>query len=153
MKKNDKFAELFRFRQICKSKAIKFYVANDLKLALSLNSDGVYLSSYNKELKFLNYKKLNFDIIGSAHNLKEIIIKSKQGCEEIFLSPIFKSKKSKKFLGIIKFNLINISSKKNLIALGGINQKNYKRIRLLKSKGFASISWAKKNGLRDLRPL
>ena len=26
---------------------------------------------YNKNLKFLNYKKKNFEIIGSAHNLKK----------------------------------------------------------------------------------
>ena len=55
----------------------KFYVANDIKLALSLKADGIYLSSYNKDLKFLNYKKKNFDIIGSAHNFKEISAKIK----------------------------------------------------------------------------
>ena len=31
-------------------------------------------------------------------------------------------------------------------------EKNYKMIRLLSANGFASISWAKKNGLRKLRP-
>ena len=48
-KKVNKFNDLFRFRQNCKSKAIKFYIANDLRLATSLNSDGIYLSSYNKK--------------------------------------------------------------------------------------------------------
>jgi thiamine-phosphate pyrophosphorylase len=38
------------------------------------------------------------------------------------------------------------------IALGGINEKNYKKIKLLRTNGFASISWAKKNGLSKLRP-
>ena len=32
------------------------------------------------------------------------------------------------------------------------NQDNFKRLRSLNLKGFASISWAKKNGLRNLRP-
>ena len=43
--------------------------------------------------KLINFKNLslkkNFKLIGSAHNLNEIKIKEKQGCEEIFLSPIF----------------------------------------------------------------
>ena len=69
-------------------------------------------------------------------------------CEEILLSPIFEISKSKNFLDISKFNLIANKSKINCIALGGINSKNYKKIKMLKSKGFASISWAKKNGLR-----
>jgi len=63
-KKIDKLNDLLRFRQICRSKAIKFYVANDIELAIILNSDGIYLSSFNKELKFLNFNKsLNLSIL------------------------------------------------------------------------------------------
>ena len=94
------------FRFVCKSKAIKFYVANNIKLAVSLNSDGIYLSSFNKDLKFLNYKKPNFEIIGSAHNFKEITNKFKQGCSSILVSKLFLVDYDKKspFLGILKFN-------------------------------------------------
>ena len=53
----DKFNDLLRFRQICRSKSIKFYIANNLKLAVSLNSDGIYISSYNK-VKLFNFKKI-----------------------------------------------------------------------------------------------
>ena len=41
-KNTDVLNELLKFRQICKSKAIKFFVANNIKLAISLNSDGIY---------------------------------------------------------------------------------------------------------------
>ena len=78
------------------------------------------------------------------------MIKRKQGCNEVFLSPVFKVNKSNKFLNISKFNLMVLGFKVDCIALGGINQRNYKKIKLLRSKGFASISWAKKNGLRNL---
>ena len=47
---------------------------------------------------------------------------------------------------------MTLIKKANFIALGGINEKNYKMIKLLKTNGFASIGWAKKNGLRKLRP-
>ena len=106
-------------------------------------------------LNFLvkNLSKKNFELIGSAHNIKEILIKEKQGCEEIFISSIFQNQKSKNFLGITKFNLLASKTKLKIIALGGINEKNYKKLKSTKSVGFASINWAKKNGLRKLRPL
>ena len=91
--------------------------------------------------------KKKFKIIGSAHNLKEVIIKKNQGCNEIFVSPIFKTYKNI-CLGIIKFNILNLINSKTVIALGGLNEKNFKKIQMTKSKGFASISWIKKTGLQ-----
>ena len=127
-------------------------MANDIKLSIKLQLNGVYIPSFNKKLNFSGAFALpkNFKIIGSAHNQKEIIIKIKQGCKEIFISPVFKIAKSKNFLGIIKFNLLTFKNKSKFIALGGINIQNYKTLKLIKIKGFASISWAKKNGLRNL---
>ena len=57
------------------------------------------------------------------------MIKEKQGCEEIFISSIFQNQKSKNFLGIIKFNLLANKTKLKIIALGGINEKNYKKLK------------------------
>ena len=60
---------------------------------------GVYIPSFNKKNNY-NYiynKPKKFSIIGSAHNIKEILIKEKQGCEEIFISSIFQNQKSKNF--------------------------------------------------------
>ena len=74
-------------------------------------------------------------------------IKESQNCEKIFISPIFKTKKNRKFLGTVKFNLLAKGTKKKIISLGGINAKNLNKIRLTKSNGIASISWIKKNGL------
>jgi thiamine-phosphate pyrophosphorylase len=65
---------------------------------------------------------------------------------------VFKVNKSKKFLGVNKFNFMTLNKKAYFVALGGINERNYKMIKLLRTSGFASIGWAKKNGLRKLRP-
>ena len=141
----DSLSDLFRFRRICKSKAIKFYMANDIKLAILLNSDGIYLSSYNKGLKFLNYRKLNFEIIGSAHNLKEISDKIRQGCSSILLSKLFlvDYNKESQYLGILKFNSFSKISKK-LIPLGGIKSHNLNHLRNVSCEGFALMSEIKK---------
>ena len=81
--------------------------------------------------------------MGSAHNLKEIKIKEKQGAQIIFLSPLFKTNKKNKFLGSIKFNMLSKMTDKKLIALGGINQANIQKLFLLNAYGFASISFLK----------
>ena len=39
---------------MCKLKGIKFYIANNINLAIILNSDGIYLSSFNKRFKSLS---------------------------------------------------------------------------------------------------
>ncbi len=143
--------EILTIKQICKKKGFGLYLANNLKLAIKLNLNGVYLPAFNKNLNFKNIScAKNFKIIGSAHNFKEVRIKEKQKCEKIFISPIFKTEKSKKYLDTIKFNLIANKTKKQVVGLGGINSKNLKKINLTKSCGVASISWIKKNGLNKI---
>ena len=142
-----------KIRNYCKKREIKFYLANNYKMAVNLNLDGVYLPSFNKQIIFNIFsKRKNFLVLGSAHNIQEIITKQKQGCKLIFLAPIFKINKKKHFLGINKFNQLSVNKKINFIALGGINNLNIKKINLLNCYGFAGISWVKKNGLRKLRP-
>jgi thiamine-phosphate pyrophosphorylase len=150
----NRLEDILNLKKYCRDIKTKFYLSNDIKLSIQLRLDGVYIPSFNNKINYtLNYNlPKNFDIIGSAHNITEINLKLKQKCSEIFLSPIFKVNKSKKFLGINKFNFMTLNKKAHFIALGGINEKNYKMIKLLKTNGFASISWAKKNGLRNLRP-
>ena len=123
-------------------------MSNNYKLALKMNLDGVYIPSFNNDLKHLNYpKKKNFLVLGSAHNIKEIRIKEMQKVNAIFIASLFKKKK--KFLEINKFsNLIKFTNKR-VIALGGINKKNLNKLYLLKVYGFAGISIfknTKKNG-------
>ena len=76
----------------------------------------------------------------------ELKIKEKQGCSNIFLSPIFENNKKKKFLNIIKTNLLKNLTKKTIVLLGGINFKTLKKSRLCSPYGIAAISWIKKNG-------
>ena len=144
--------DLLKLSLFCKKNRNNLYLANNIKLSIKLRLSGVYIPSFNNKLNFSGPFTLpkKFKIIGSAHNLKEIKVKDKQGCKEIFISPIFKVNKFKKFLGVVKFNLLSLKNKNNFIALGGINEKNYKTLKLINIKGFASISWAKKNGLRNL---
>ena len=57
----------------------------------AVKADGIYISAYNWELSFNKLKKVNYDIIGSAHNIKEINIKALQGCKFILFSRLFRN--------------------------------------------------------------
>ena len=60
------------------------------------------------------------------------------------MSPVFQTKNYKKILGIHKFNLLTKNSKTKFYALGGINHKNLKKIKILNAVGFSGISLNKK---------
>ena len=148
--RNYKLAEkeplIRQIKYFCKKINRKLFLANNLGIALKLNLDGLYIPSFNNILKYKNInKRQNFKLIGSAHNKVELRTKKLQGCSQIFLSPIFKTQKNKFYLETIKFNSINLNNTTKIIALGGINSLNLKKLKLTKVSGFASISWIKKN--------
>ena len=139
-------SEVKKIKKLCKSTNRKIFVAGNIKIALKYRLDGLYIPAFDNKLNYNNLNLFkNFKIIGSAHNIKELKIKEKQGCTNIFISPIFHNPKNNSFLGIIKFNLINLLTNVKTIALGGINQNNIKLLKSTKVEGYASITWIKKN--------
>ena len=88
----------------------------------------------------MNYSfKKNFDLIGSAHNIKEIRLKETQKIKKIVISSIFK--KNKNYLGINRFKNISKHTNKRIIALGGVTKENIKKLSLIKLDSFAGISF------------
>ena len=137
---NIKIDKLIKLKNFLRKRGNKFFLANNFKLALKLGLDGVYIPSFNKNFNHLAYSTfLNFAVVGSAHNLREIRIKENQNVEEIFISSLFK--KNKNFLGLNKFKLISNLTKKKIVALGGISRKNQRKLYLLNKADFAGISY------------
>ena len=134
--------KLMEFRKNCKSKNIDFYVSNNIKLGNTLKADGIYISAYNKNLKIAHLRNCNFRVIGSAHNIKELNIKKLQGCSSVIFSRLFKTsyKYKKGFLGVVKFNLLKLSRKENLIPLGGIRLSNLNKLNTVKCDSIALSS-------------
>ena len=138
---------IIKIKRYCRLKKRKFFLSNNIKLALDLKLDGVYLPSFNYCLRHLNYpKKKKFIIIGSAHNYKEIKKKELQKVDLIFIASLFNKKKT--YLGINKFMILTKLTKKKIIALGGINKKNLRKLNLLNIYGYSGINLfsSKKNG-------
>ena len=131
---------ILKIKKYCKTKKIKFYLSNNIKLAIKLDWDGAYIPSFSKSTNHLAYSfKKKFNIIGSAHNIKEIKIKEIQNVNSIFISSLFK--KNKNYLGINKFKFISNLTKKKVVALGGISSANLNKLKLLNNSEFAGISY------------
>lgn len=114
-------------------------------MALKLRLNGAYIPAYNQKFNHLSYAlKKDFILVGSAHNIKEFIIKKKQKVEKIFLSSIFK--KNKNYLGINKFKIFTKQFNYNYVALGGVDEKNFKKLKLANINEFAGINFFKKKG-------
>ena len=143
--KPENFKTIINFRKRCRTHGILFFVANNIELCKSTRADGAYISAYNRSFKFLNLTKLNLKLIGSAHNIRELNMKIKQGCSEIIFSKLFEVDYDPKaaVLGVVKFNnLINMHS--NIIPLGGVKISNLNKLRMIRSSGFAIMSEIKK---------
>jgi thiamine monophosphate synthase len=125
----------------CKKNQLPFYITNNIKFALQTKANGIFLTAKNKKI-IPKTQKLNFEVIGSAHNQIEYYFKKKQGCDLLMLSPIFFNKKysENKILGPIKFNLISSSWNNDLCALGGISSKTLNKIKLTRASSIAFVS-------------
>ena len=147
--KTDYLSNALKLQDYCKKRNFKLYISNDERLAIKLRSYGLYIPSFNNKKKYL---KSSLHLIGSAHNEIELRKKISQGCKEIFISPIFNtysdSNKIGKGLNFYQ-NLMLKFSKIHIHALGGINEKNIKKIILLKGRGFSSVSMIDKKMRKD----
>jgi thiamine-phosphate pyrophosphorylase len=121
----------------CKKFSISYYFINNIKYCIKYKANGLYIESNYKKAILNRPSSKKFDIIGSAHNQIEYYFKKRQFCNSIFLSPLFYNNKYSNFkiLGISKFNLKSLYWDSSLIALGGINSKNIKKIILTRARG------------------
>lgn len=139
---NNNHSEILNIKNFCKKNNSLFFISDDIKLAYKYKANGIFLSSWNKRNLNLHNHQKNFQIIGSAHNRCEYFFKMKQKCQSIMLSPIFYNKKytKNKILEVVKFNLNTLNWRVRVCALGGINLKNLKKVKMTKSSSIAFVS-------------
>ena len=129
--------------KFAKKNKIPFLIKNDFQKSVKYKANGIFISSDHKKIIKPILLKKKFYIIGSAHNQLEYAQKLNQKCHLLMLSPLFFNEKYSKnrILNILKFNNKTIHWKVNICALGGINSKTLKKIKLTKSVaiGFKKI--------------
>ncbi len=142
-----------RIKRICKKFNVKFLINDDVYLAKQLNADGCHLGQ--KDMKISDARKLiGNKIIGiTCHNsIKLAKIGIKNGADYLAFGA-FNSSKTKKTKFKASINLLKTASritKTPIVAIGGINSKNYKKLLLNKANFLAISGYIWKN--RKLKP-
>ena len=52
---NNHLNTILKLKKYCKNKGYKFYLSNNIKLAIRLDLDGVYIPSFNMDRKHLSF--------------------------------------------------------------------------------------------------
>ena len=150
-----------KIKKICKKFNVKFLVNDNVLIAKKLNADGCHLGQ--KDMNLMEAKKiLKKKIIGiTCHNsIKLAKIATKNKADYLAIGAFYNSK-TKKTKFKAKLNLlkkIKKITKTPVVAIGGINSQNYKKL-LLNKANFLAISgyiWNNKklkpeNAIKKLR--
>ena len=140
LKKNIIIGE--KIKQICKKNRVKFLVNDNPLLGKKLNADGCHLGQ--RDTNIIKARKIiGHKIIGiTCHNsikLAKIAIKNK--VDYLAFGAFFstKTKKAKHKATTKILNKVKKLTKTPLVAIGGINSSNYKKL-LLNNANFLAIS-------------
>ena len=143
-----------KIKRICKKFNVKFLINDDVYLAKQLDADGCHLGQ--KDMNISDARKLiGNKIIGiTCHNsIKLAKIGIKNGADYLAFGA-FNSSKTKKTKFKASINLLKTArkiTKTPIVAIGGINSKNYKKLLLNKANFLAISGYIWKN--RKLKPI
>ena len=131
-----------KIKSICKKYNVKFLVNDDPILAKKLNADGCHLGQ--KDMDIISARKiLRKKIIGiTCHNSISLAKKAlKNNVDYLAFGAFFptSTKKVKFKANISVIKKIKQLTNKPIVAIGGINNKNYKKL-LLNNVNFLAIS-------------
>ena len=131
-----------KIKRICKKYQTKFLINDDVLLAKKLNTDGCHLGQ--KDMKIIKARKIiKKKIIGvTCHNsikLAKSAIKNKADYLAFGAFNFSKTKKTKYKANLILLKKIKKITNTPIVAIGGINSENYKKL-LLNKANFLAIS-------------
>ena len=140
--------------KICRRNRVKFIINDDPNLALKVNAHGCHLGQ--KDMNIIKARKiLKNKIIGvTCHNSIKLAKKALlNGANYIALGSFYKTKTKKVIYkaNTTTLNKIKKSLKIPVVAVGGINEKNYKYLLLNKADFLAISGYIWKN--KKLEPL
>ena len=143
-----------KIRKLCKKFKVKFLINDDVNLAKKLGADGCHLGQ--KDMSILKARKIfQKKIIGvTCHNsikLAKIAIKNNADYLALGAFNISKTKRAKFRANIDLLKKIKKITKIPIVAIGGINSDNYKKLLLNKANFLAISGYIWKN--KKLKPV
>ena len=143
-----------KIQKICKKYKTKFLINDDVFLAKKLNADGCHLGQ--KDMKILEARKImKKKVIGiTCHNSTKLAKSAIRNNADYLAFGAFFTSKTKKTKFKANLNLLKTITKITktpIIAIGGINSDNYKKLLLNKANFLAISSYIWNN--KKLKPL
>ncbi len=143
-----------KIKKICKKFNVKFLINDDVYLTKKLNADGCHLGQ--KDMNVVNARKLlGNKIIGvTCHNsikLAKVALKDKANYLAFGAFYFSKTKKVKYKASLNLLKKARKITKKPIVAIGGINLSNYKKLLLNKANLLAISGYIWKN--KKLKPI
>ena len=129
--KNSIIKIAIKIKKITRKYKVKFIINDDPKLAKEVNADGCHIGQLDSTVSSAR-KKIKKKIIGvTCHNSKELALKaSKDRADYVAFGSFFKSmlkpNAKKADLKILRWAKKKI--KNPIVVIGGINDKNYKKL-------------------------
>ena len=143
-----------KIKIICKKYKTKFLINDDVMLAKKLNADGCHLGQ--KDMKIIKARKIiKKKIIGiTCHNsikLAKSAIKNKADYLAFGAFNFSKTKRTRYKANLNLLKKIKNITKTPIVAIGGINSENYKKLLLNKANFLAISGYIWKN--KKLKPV
>ena len=137
-----KYAIGKKIKKICKKFNVKFLINDDVLLAKKLDADGCHLGQ--KDMNILEARKIiGNKIIGiTCHNSIKLVKKATTNKASYIALGAFNFSKTKRVKYKATINLlkkVRKVTKTQIVAIGGINSNNYKKL-LLNKANFLAIS-------------
>ena len=131
-----------KIKRICKKFKVKFLINDDVNLARELDADGCHLGQ--NDMSLVNARKIiKKKIIGiTCHNsikLAKLATKNKADYIALGAFNVSKTKKTKFKANLNLLKKVKKMTKTPVVAIGGINSDNYKKL-LLNRANFLAIS-------------
>ena len=155
--KNEKFKKRLsigkKIKKICKKFKVIFLINDDVYLAKRLNADGCHLGQNDMNIRKAR-KIIGDKIIGvTCHNSIKFAKVALENKADYLAFGAFYSTKTKKTKHKSSFSILKRArkiTKKPIVAIGGINSDNYKKLLLNKANLLAISSYIWKN--KKLKP-
>ena len=143
-----------KIKKICKKFNVKFLINDDVYLTKKLNADGCHLGQ--RDMNILDARRLIGNrIIGiTCHNsiqLAKVALKNKADYLAFGAFYLSKTKKAKYRASLNLLKKARKITKKPIVAIGGINSSNYKKLLLNKANLLAISGYIWKN--KKLKPI
>ena len=129
--------------RLCRQRRIVFLLAGDWRMAMRLRADGVHLPEHLvHQARAMHTARPGAIVTAAAHSVRAARRAFQCDADAVLLSPVFAtgSHPGSPILGVVRFTSAVRHTPLPVIALGGINARNARRLKGSGAAGIAGIS-------------